>query len=884
MCAGSTVTLTAAGASTYTWIPVGSTGSSVVHSPIVTTTYSVIGTNTNGCNGQATISVIVNPNPTVVPVATPTSICLGSAGTLSASGASSYTWMPGSITASAIAVNPTVTSTYTVTGADPTGCSNTQTITMVVLPSPTVTASSSPTAICVGSSATLTASGASSYTWMPGSITTSVAVVNPTTTTVYTLTGSNGICGSGIVTLTLVVNPLPNVSTGVSGSITCSSPSVSLLGSSTPTTVNYLWNGPGGYTNTAGSPTGIAVPGDYTLTVTEITSGCSASSTVAVLTDTSIPTVTATATGTITCSNFSATLTAATSATNAGYSWSGPGSFTSTAQTSTVSMAGTYTVTVVDLSSSCPASTVVTVISDTNVPITATIIPATCSGTMANNNGMIFANGHNGITDKYDLVAGSSYTGTATYATAVLIPGATGMLISTLPNPLIITPYTVRFFAANGCTKDTTLFLTPTSCITNSVFGLAKAVSTPTVKPDGTYDVDYFVIVKNTGTQQLDNIALVENLATTFPAPTVFSVVSAPVVISLNSSITINSAFDGSVQTMMTNTTSALAAGKTDTIQFRVNITHNGNFGPFYNTVIGFSSPTIGVVFADSSNTGYNPDPDANGNPTDNNIPTPLNLSPNLFFGLTKTAALGEKLDNNTWDITYTITIHNLGNDTLKNVVVKDSLFNNTIKQPASYSIKSGPFTTGSLTANSNFNGNSDINLLVPSQSWLAPGQVNTIIFTINVDPDTITVVKNSAFGSAMNTTSIIVSDTSNAGTNPDTNNNGVWNEAVDNVPTVLSIPNSTLFIPQGFSPDGDGRNDFFVIKGLSSVENTLTIYNRWGNKVYRKDNYDNTWEGYPNVTGTLGNQKLPAGTYYYILEFKSGDQKALNGFIVLQY
>jgi hypothetical protein len=74
------------------------------------------------------------------------------------------------------------------------------------------------------------------------------------------------------------------------------------------------------------------------------------------------------------------------------------------------------------------------------------------------------------------------------------------------------------------------------------------------------------------------------------------------------------------------------------------------------------------------------------------------------------------------------------------------------------------------------------------------------------------------------------------------------------------------------------------VIKGLTGVENTFTVYNRWGNKVYSKNNYDNTWAGYPNVAGTLGNEKLPPGTYYYILELKSGEVKTMNGFIVIQY
>jgi gliding motility-associated-like protein/uncharacterized repeat protein (TIGR01451 family) len=297
------------------------------------------------------------------------------------------------------------------------------------------------------------------------------------------------------------------------------------------------------------------------------------------------------------------------------------------------------------------------------------------------------------------------------------------------------------------------------------------------------------------------------------------------------------------------------------------------------------ASPSPSVFVLDSSQIGLDPDPDLDLDPTNNNIPTPIQFTPNLFFGLTKSAELSKKLSDNTYDITYTITVHNLGNDTLKNITVKDSLFANTIKYPASYTMKSGPVTIGSLSANALFNGNSDINLLIPSASVLPPGNVNTIIFTINVNPDTVTIFKNSAYGTALSTNSTTVSDTSNAGNNPDINGNGIWNEAADNVPTIVIIPNTNFFIPEGFSPNGDNKNDVFVIKGLPlNVDNVLTVFNRWGNKVYQKSNYDNTWNGNPNVNGTLGTEKLPPGTYYYIIEFKGGDLKTTNGFVVLQY
>jgi gliding motility-associated-like protein/uncharacterized repeat protein (TIGR01451 family) len=882
VCSGSTASLTASGAANYTWMPGALNGSLVTVNPTITTVYTVSASDVNGCTDMASVTLSVNMGPTLTAAASPSSMCLGSSATMTVGGAASYTWNPGALTGSNIVVNPTITTTYTVSGTDTLGCSSSQTIQLLVLPTPTVTASSSPTAICSGNSATLTGSGALTYTWNPGALTGSAVVVNPTVTTSYTVNGSNGLCGSGSTVITLVVNDPPaNVTASVSAQISCSTPSVNLFSSTTSTDVVYLWNGPGTYTSAVQNPTGIGIPGSYTITVTNTIGGCTATATVAVTTDSTVPTITASVTGTITCANTSATLSAVGSPTNAGYSWTGTVPFTSTAQTCTVSAGGSYTLTVTDLNNSCAASTVVTVITDTNVPITASITPATCNGTVANNDAAITANGF-GPADKYDFNAGATYTGTATYATATLIPVG-GVLTNTLNNPLVPTPYTVRFFAANGCTKDTTLMLMPTTCITNTVFGIAKAVSTPTLKPDNTYDVVYSVVVSNTGTVALNNVELNENLSNTFPPPTTFSIVNTPSIASINSSLVINGTFDGTLQTVMTNTASSiLPAGKVDTIVFRLNIKPNGFFGPFKNTVAGFASPTVGVVFGDSSNTGFDPDPDHDGIPTNNNQPTILNLTPNLFFGLTKKASVSDKQTDNTYNISYTVTVHNLGNDTLHNVMVKDSLFGNTIRLPASYTVTGAPVTSGSLVANSSFNGNSDVNLVMASQSRMAPGAVSTIEFTINVTPDTVTVFSNRAVGRAFSSLSVAVSDTSNNGDNPDTNDNGVCNEPVDNMPTIITIPNTRFFIPNGFSPDGDNINDTWKISGLPS-NNKLTIFNRWGLKVYQKSDYDNSWNGYPNVSGTLGNQKLPQGTYYYIIEFSDGT-KAMNGFVVIQY
>lgn len=86
------------------------------------------------------------------------------------------------------------------------------------------------------------------------------------------------------------------------------------------------------------------------------------------------------------------------------------------------------------------------------------------------------------------------------------------------------------------------------------------------------------------------------------------------------------------------------------------------------------------------------------------------------------------------------------------------------------------------------------------------------------------------------------------------------------------------------FSPNGDGSNDTFVIKGIELFNNRLTIYNRWGNVVFKATNYQNDWDGTSNAGRVIRrNQKLPAGTYYYTLEL-TDDNTASAGWIYINY
>ena len=84
-----------------------------------------------------------------------------------------------------------------------------------------------------------------------------------------------------------------------------------------------------------------------------------------------------------------------------------------------------------------------------------------------------------------------------------------------------------------------------------------------------------------------------------------------------------------------------------------------------------------------------------------------------------------------------------------------------------------------------------------------------------------------------------------------------------------------SLQMATGFSPNGDGANDYFLIHGLIHYsENNFSVFNRWGNVVYKKKNYNNEWDGTNN-----NGDKLPDATYFVVFEAPNL-VKPLSGYV----
>jgi gliding motility-associated-like protein len=902
ICEGSATNLNASGGASYSWNPPSglsaSNISNPVASPTVTTSYTV--TISNGaCLGKDTIVVNVNPLPPV-DAGTNVTICDGNTVNLQASGASTYVWTPGtSLTGTTIpnpVSNPNNTITYSVTGTDANGCIKTDSVKVIVNPTPVASASVDDT-ICSGSSSTLNGSGTGNYSWTPGTGLNNTAisnpVANPTVTTTYVLSVTNGFNCLDKDTMTLFVNPLPNVDAG-NNQIICNGATWQLNATGAQ---SYVWT-PSATLSASNISNPVATPTasvTYTVTGTDA-NGCVKNDAVSIVVLPG-PSLATSPDPTI-CAGSSTNISATTPATNISWSPSTGLTVTNLANT-TASPAVTTTYTVTATQNGCVSKDSVTVTVSTGPVLNAGPDVTACAG------------------DTIQLNAGGS-------ATTYIWSPPTGLSSTSVQNP-IATPsnpvtYVVTGVDANGCIDKDTIVVNISSALvvnagndipvcqgniaqlnvsgaSNFVWSPSNTLSSSTISnpvATVTTTTTFTVVGTNSGgCFGVDSITVVVN-----PLPQI-SVNSSSVCTGVAATLTANGASSYTWSPSGTPSGSnAITVTPAATTVYTVTGTDINGCSSTAQATVTVSS-ALNTTATTSQISCFNAN---NGSATIN-----VNGGSGGYSYVWSSVGSGPSA-NNLPANNYTVTVTDAGGcqGTVQFTITEPSQLTATLT-PVDISCVN---STGSITTVVNggspgYTFNWSPNGTGQNPSGLAAGTYTLTITDANNCIITETVVVGSS-ASALTASFVPTPTTGSAPlqvgfTNTSTNANSyIWSfgngqtsssvndTIVYSSPgnyTVMLIAQNTagcidtayatiivqddfeILVPNIFTPNGDGSNDVFFIpsSGLSSL--SVLIYDRWGLKLYEINTPNGSWDGGGS----------PEGTYYYILNAKSTGGKELS-------
>ncbi|HIO71998.1 MAG TPA: PKD domain-containing protein, partial [Flavobacteriales bacterium] len=242
ICLGDSIGLSATGGTGYLWTPDSTLDNPNIPNPTaypsITTNYTVMITDSNGCSylDSQTVNVvsmvIADAGPDVV-------ICQGDSVLLQASGGSTYTWNPAlGLSDSTIAnpyASPSASTTFYLIAAF-SSCSDQDSVIVTVLMLPSVSVMPD-TIICVGDSITISAVGAVSYQWNNGENTQSIMVA-PISSLTYTVTGTDSMGCQNSATAQVDVQPLPVIDLGAD-IVSCSGDTVTITATGG---VQYIWS------------------------------------------------------------------------------------------------------------------------------------------------------------------------------------------------------------------------------------------------------------------------------------------------------------------------------------------------------------------------------------------------------------------------------------------------------------------------------------------------------------------------------------------------------------------------------------------------------------------------------------------------------------------
>jgi len=799
VCSGANVSLVGSGASTYSWD--NGVTNNVSFTPSATLTYTVTGTSLSGCTGTDQILVTVNSLPTVN-AGLDQSVCAGSNVTLSASGASTYSWNNG--VTNGVAFTPVSTATYTVTGTSVAGCTNTDQVQVSVNPIPMVNAGTY-TSVC-SDAADISLAGTPSGGTFSG---TGVAGSNfdpsaGTQTITYSYTDGNGCSNSANATIT--VNTLPVVSAGTYLDQCVNAPLVTLVGSPV-----------GGSFSGAGVSSGQFNPAVGTSSITySYTDGNSCSNSASTVINVNpVPLVSGGSYPNV-CSNAGLVALAGTPA---GGTFTGTGvtgsNFDPAVGTQTLtydytdgqgcSSSTTTTITVVNPVAINAGTYSPVCIDAANVALVGSPSGGTFSGTGVTSNSFDPSVGTQLVTYNYTDPAGCSGSGTTTITVNPLPIVDAGVYSAACSNgsnvALVGTPFGGTFSGTGvtGTSFDPTSGTqTITYSYTNGNGCTNSDVATITVNPAPVVNAGSYLPVCVNGTPvSLVGTPAGGSFSGTGVTANTFNPSSGTQTISY-SYTTPQNCTNSSTAIIQVNNLPTINAGTDVTICAGTSVTLNGNGGTSYTW----------------NNGGVN----------------------------------GQAFTPSTGSTVYTVT----GTDA-NGCVNTDNVTVNVMPYPSASA--SADVTTGNpgLAVNfDNFSTNST------TYNWDFGNGASANVSNLNSQTTT--------YGSVGSYLMVL------------TSSNGICSDTAMIQIDILPYPTPDIHVPNVFTPNGDNTNDDFFISTQNASAIEVIILNRWGNVVHEITTLDGVWDG--DVNGKHADD----GVYFfkYIVTGLNGEEITGHGNITL--
>lgn len=883
ICVGNSVSLTASGAVSYAWSHGLGTGSSKTVSPTTNQTYQVTGTDANGCQSIATVPITVNQLPNVVASASSYEICNGASTTLTASGASNYTWNQGLGNGSTKTVSPTSNQTYQVTGTDGNGCQNTSNVSVVVNPLPNVNVVASDQYICDGESLTLTASGSSglNYSWSHGLGSGTSKSVTPSVNTTYTVTGTDSKGCQNTANASVTVNSLPTVAIGsVVNPANCGeNGTITLNFTNVPNGVYTIYYNGGSFTNvtvTNGTATVSAPAGGYSNIRIENQNGCMSAITAdAMLNDPNAPVATASSPQSSICEGENIQLIG-TGASGATYNWTGPNGYSSTNQSPLITSAGVnnsgtyhFTLTENGCSNSASVTVVVNPIPDVSILVAQTEL---CEGDDLQLNSNVNGGGSNPTFE---------WTGPNSYSSSAANP-----FVSNL-TPNMSGTYVLNVEGLGGCPSNTAsvdITVTPTPAtptgddiqeFCDAAFVNDLAVQTGNVSwynasgdllsgNEGLIDNEIYYATQTVNGCESEtfevlvaiNISPVagEIVGDADLCEDVISILTASGdaegiwvssdtdIVTIDSSGEITAVASG--QATITYIVEGEGACQDDQAEFIIDV-HANPILALPNSELDVCDGDDVQLFGDLSNEG------------DISNPTFTWSGPNQFESDEQNPII-PNISTEEEGTYYVSVVSEHGCGLNENGVIE--IVVNALPNIDSVFVEYDKICLGT-EVNMHVVGADDQYTYV----WVFDGEEVAEGSEYHINPTYI-------------------------------NNKGVYYIYAQNdagcemlVQQIeLEIEACEIEIVEAFSPNGDGTNDYFNIENLEAYPNTeVWIYTRWGLQVFHSDDYQNDWDGTSQNNLKIGGEELPEGTYYYVLKLGGEDLpnsgEIYKGFVYLK-